>query len=77
MVVNSADLQNPFEIPRDQVNGFVLPSSKRTFTSDDLISGTTLGSKGYLTYTQGNQGFGYRSSNNYHCRCRYLYCRSS
>ena len=47
-----SNIQQPFTIPRDQVDGKVSGNSKRTFTSTDTINGTILSEQGYLTYTQ-------------------------
>ena len=47
-----ADVQNPFSLPRDQVNGKVLANSKRTFNSSESVNGVALNSQGFFTYTQ-------------------------
>ncbi len=47
-----SDVQNPFELPRDQFAGKVTANSKRTFTSNDVIAGVPLNTQGYFTYTQ-------------------------
>jgi hypothetical protein len=55
LVINncqSDDVQQAFELPRDQVDGKVVPSSKRTFSSSETINGTKLSEKGYFSYTQ-------------------------
>lgn len=55
LVINGcqhSDIQNPFELPRDQIGGEVTANSRRTFSSDGNVFGTTLADKGYFTYTQ-------------------------
>jgi len=55
LVINGcqhSNVQNPFELPRDQIGGTVTADSKRTFTSDGNVFGTTLENLGYFTYTQ-------------------------
>jgi len=47
-----SNVQQPFNLPRDQFAGKVTANSKRTFTSDDVIFGTSLSTQGYFTYTQ-------------------------
>ncbi len=55
LVINGcqhSNVQNPFELPRDQIGGTVTADSRRTFTSDGNVFGTTLENLGYFTYTQ-------------------------
>ncbi len=47
-----SNVQEPFQLPRDQFGGTVTANSKRTFSSDDVIFGTALNTQGYFTYTQ-------------------------
>ena len=55
LVINAcqhADVQTPFQLPRDQFAGEVTANSKRTFSSNDVIFNTALSTQGYFTYTQ-------------------------
>lgn len=55
LVINGcqhSNVQNPFQLPRDQVAGKVIANSKRTFSSQDTVSGVPLNERGYFTYTQ-------------------------
>ena len=47
-----SDVQNPFQLPRDQIAGTVTTNSKRTFTSSESVFGIDLSTQGYFTYTQ-------------------------
>jgi len=55
LVINGcqhSDVQHPFVLPRDQFAGKVTANSKRTFTSNEVLSGVPLNTQGYFTYTQ-------------------------
>ncbi|MFK7980175.1 MAG: Calx-beta domain-containing protein [Saprospiraceae bacterium] len=55
LIINAcqhANVQTPFQLPRDQFAGKVTANSKRTFSSDDVVFNTALSTQGYFTYTQ-------------------------
>ncbi|MEM1119291.1 MAG: Calx-beta domain-containing protein [Bacteroidota bacterium] len=57
LVINGcqhADVENPFNLPRDQVAGTttVTANSRRTYSSTDVVAGVPLNTQGYFSYTQ-------------------------